>query len=459
MIRDLLVQDQMLARLDVVETGAREALAALNSNDPAASKLADTYGVDPHQLGVAADLLAKASSRLQEEDVEPGAYMPRDRDGSIFQSALEEFYRQQECVSDAMALGLDGEEPDPLSDEVLVADPLLEAPAALALDQFGRLDPRWVSAFLAAKLLSEARGTCAFPEDRAPVAPLGDRARLILVGDWATGIRRAQDVAQWMGQHAQVGIEQGRDTHVISLGDVYYAGFPHEYRDRFLAYWPVLTSQAGQIHSWALNANHDMYAGGFGFFDILLNDPRFAAQNKSSYFLLENQNWQIAGLDSAYAPPDPKGERGNLHGGQAQWLHAHRERAPKKRTMLLSHHQLFSSWEADSPLMQQALQGVFAQRNIDAWFWGHEHRCAVYRDPIPKHAAVPFATLIGHGGVPVKVGKQGNAEKANFSYHYQDVHISGFQYLGFVVVDLDGPNCTAVYYNERNIEHHREQSI
>ena len=457
MIRDLLVQDQMLARLGAVEAGALEALDALNRNAEAATELAKTYGVDPRQLRDAADILAETSVQLKAAKPEPGAYMPRDRYGSIFQSAIEEFYRQQDCVSQAVALGLDEGEADPLSDEVLTSDPLLEPPEALGLEPFSTLDPRWVGAFLAAKFLSEAHGTYPFPDDRAPVLPLGEKARLILVGDWATGIRRAQDVAQWMGQHAQDGVKQGRDTHVISLGDVYYAGFEHEYRDRFLAYWPVLTGDANKIHSWALNANHDMYTGGFGYFDLMLADPRFAAQQKSSYFLLENENWQIAGLDSAYAPPDPKGDRGNLYGGQAQWLHTQRERAPAKRTMLLTHHQLFSSWETNAPLMEKALEGVFQQRKIDAWFWGHEHRCAVYRDPRPGQP-VPFASLIGHGGVPVKVGAQGDAQRAPLTYYYQDVHISGYQYLGFVVVDLDGPNWTAVYYNERNIEHHRESS-
>lgn len=449
----------MLARLDAVGASAGDALFALHSNDEGAAQLAKTYGVEPRQLRDAVELLAETSARLAGEEKEPGAYIPRDRDGAVFQSAMEAFYRQQDCVSDAVAFGLDGAEPDPLSDEVLTSDPLLEPPAqALGLEEFSTLDPRWVSAFLAAKMISEAHGTCPFPDDRAPAVPLGDKARLILVGDWGTGIRRAQDVAQWMGQHAQAGVAEGRDTHVVSLGDVYYAGFPHEYRDRFLAYWPVLSSEAGRIRSWALNANHDMYTGGFGFFDVLLGDPRFAAQNRSSYFLLENRNWQIAGLDSAYAPPDLRGDRGNLYGGQADWLHAHRERAPEKRTMLLTHHQLFSSWETNAPLMEQALQGVFQQRKIDAWFWGHEHRCAVYRDPRPGQK-VPFASLIGHGGVPAKVGKQGDSQRAPLTYHYQDVHISGFQYLGFAVADLDGPNCSTVYYNERNIEHHRELSI
>ena len=43
--------------------------------------------------------------------------------------------------------------------------------------------------------------------------------------------------------------------------------------------WPVTADQAGAgVTSWSLNGNHDMYSGGFGYFQTLLADPRFAAQ-------------------------------------------------------------------------------------------------------------------------------------------------------------------------------------
>jgi hypothetical protein len=63
---------------------------------------------------------------------------------------------------------------------------------------------------------------------------------------------------------------------------------------------------------WALNGNHDRYSGGHGYFGYLLHDPRFRGQWRgasadhtlSSYFSLENEDWQLLGLDSAYLNHD-----------------------------------------------------------------------------------------------------------------------------------------------------------
>jgi len=291
-----------------------------------------------------------------------------------------------------------------------------------------------------------------FPEAQAPCIAMDDNTRLVIVGDWGSGTQQALDVSAQMRGHIEEAARQGRETHVISLGDVYYSGLVHEYENWFLPHWPVDKSES--IGSWALNGNHDMYAGGRGYFETLLGDPRFAAQNGSSYFLLESAHWQIAGLDTAYAPPDPSGSHGNLHGAQAEWLFQHRQRRPETRTMLLSHHPLFSAFDSTGPLVQRALQQVFDQRPVDAWFWGHEHRCAIYRDP---SGPARFASLAGHGGIPVATSMQGDTSKAPLVYHYQEEGDSGLTQLGFVVVDLAGPSARASYYNARGVMHHFEE--
>ena len=379
--------------------------------------------------------------------------MPRDPDSAILQSALEQFYREFNCVAQADKQGLEPGEFDALSDDILRTDPLVHPAQAAGLEQFGTHDPRWVFAFLAAKKFSKSHGVHAFPEDRAPTVVIGNSARLVLFGDWASGIRRARDVADQIEFRALEGLKQKRDTHVISLGDVYYAGFDDEYVDRCLASWPISEKNGKKIKSWALNGNHDMYAGGFGYFRVLLGDSRFAAQNRSSYFLLENDAWRVAGLDTAYDPPDFRGEKGNLYGKQGEWVAEQFARKPAKKSMLLTHHQPFSAWESDSPLLVNALRPVFKLGKIDAWFWGHEHRCAVYRNA--KY--VKFASLLGHGGVPVKVGSRGKrTAAAPFTYEYRDTHESGYRYLGFAVADLDGSSCTMNFYNERGDLHHSE---
>jgi len=135
----------------------------------------------------------------------------------------------------------------------------------------------------------------------ARLAPLriGDRARLVVVGDWGSGIPRARKVADQMRRVIDQGIETGREQHVVHLGDVYYSGWEYEYRDRFLKYWPVRNGEEDRILSWNLNGNHDMYAGGHAFFGHALADPRFKRQEKSSWFSLRNDHCTILGLDTA----------------------------------------------------------------------------------------------------------------------------------------------------------------
>src|SRR5207302_9247696 len=107
--------------------------------------------------------------------------------------------------------------------------------------------------------------------------------------------------------------------------------------------------EANRIGSWCLNANHDMFGGGGPYFDFLLADPRFACQQGTSYFALENDDWQILGLDTGYGSLDVRGETGTLYGPHAAWGAQKRAAAPKKqKAVLLSHHQLFSPWAGGS---------------------------------------------------------------------------------------------------------------
>ena len=114
-----------------------------------------------------------------------------------------------------------------------------------------------------------------------------------------------------------------------------------EYKKRFLPYWPVRENERDRVSSWCLNGNHDMYSGGFGYFDFLLADPRFARQQGSSYFSLRNDHWHILGLDTAY-----KDE--SLHGRQPEWVESELT-SSGRAGLLLSHHQLFSAYDPVKP--------------------------------------------------------------------------------------------------------------
>jgi hypothetical protein len=247
-------------------------------------------------------------------------------------------------------------------------------------------------------------------------------------------------------------LEQGKarnlTQHVIHLGDVYYSGWAHEYRRRFLPYWPVRAEEASLIGSWALNSNHDMYSGGYGFFDLLLADSRFERQEQSSLFMLRHPNWNILGLDTAW-------DEGVLHGSQLSWMAEHLDDRARE-TLLLSHHQLFSAYESGNPELLLQLDPVLAKRRIKAWFWGHEHRCVVYR-PFNN---VEFGRCIGHGGIPAYMW-HGTEDSYPTPAIYEDRRcftrgLERWAVFGFVVLDFDGPRIEVIYIDENGQIPHRE---
>ena len=102
-----------------------------------------------------------------------------------------------------------------------------------------------------------------------------------------------------MAEEVADALRNGREAHVIHLGDVYYSGLPVEVQRHVLEPWPVTAAQAkAGVTSWSLNGNHDMYSGGYGYYDTLLADPRFAAQHSAdgastSFFRLDRPGLRV----------------------------------------------------------------------------------------------------------------------------------------------------------------------
>src|SRR5262249_5775777 len=126
-----------------------------------------------------------------------------------------------------------------------------------------------------------------------------ERLSVAMVGDWGTGLDSSGQIARQMAAR-NPGI-------TIHLGDVYYSGTKHEVGRRFLPAWP-----AGSSGTFAINSNHEMYAGGEGYFQVTLTTPVFAQHQKASYFCLSTPGWQVIGLDSAYAASDFLFQKGKL---------------------------------------------------------------------------------------------------------------------------------------------------
>jgi 3',5'-cyclic AMP phosphodiesterase CpdA len=325
----------------------------------------------------------------------------------------------------------------------------------LSDDQFTTWDPRWVTEV--AKALAERLAQGNHPFNRTPArCDIKDDARLILVGDWGTGLPRARAVAGFMAEEVADALAAGRTAHVIHLGDVYYSGDPGEYDSRFLAdgLWPVTAEQAeAGVTSWSLNGNHDMYSGGWGYFDHLLAEPRFQAQRSpdgrgTSYFRISSPTWDFVGLDTAWDPdPLAMGHVGVLEDPQAAFV---AEVAAEGRGLvLLSHHQLASVFDPHDlgKVIPGKLSSVLNRDRVAAWFWGHEHRLMGF-DPV---AGVKLPRCAGHGGVPVLAHAKDAPIPPPGSWEARDVlEDKGRRWarFGFVVLDLQGDQIEVRYRNE-----------
>jgi hypothetical protein len=235
-------------------------------------------------------------------------------------------------------------------------------------------DPKWLSVVYQ-KLRARARGKAPFIEHQHLTdfqIALPERCRVALVSDWGTANLHAIAVAQRIAER--------EPHHVIHLGDVYYSGTPREVQRNFLDIWQAY----GPRHSryWALNANHEMYSGGHGYFQHIL--PAFG--QPASYFSLQNRYWRLLALDTGYAthhfsPP------------QMPWLEAQLQGSA--RNILLTHHHLFSPFRKPGDALEEQLDPVLRDGRVFAWFWGHDHHLIEYADYRGMKCR-----CIGHGSIP-----------------------------------------------------------
>jgi hypothetical protein len=371
-------------------------------------------------------------------------YLAREPTVSLVQSAVENALRER---------GVPDQPPGP---EGLWEKIVRIVEGFLHRGNFGPEDSNWVIKIAESMLGHLAKGNHPFNPRPAEHAISGT-ARLVVVGDWGTGLPRARAVAKYMAEEVADALRNGREAHVIHLGDVYYSGLPVEVQRHVLEPWPVTAAQArAGVTSWSLNGNHDMYSGGYGYYDTLLADPRFAAQHSAdgastSFFRLTAPGWEFVGLDTSWDTDVlSKGASAVLQDPQAEYV-AQVARASDRKLVLLSHHQLATVYDqADiGPVLTAKLGPVLGSGRVTGWWWGHEHRCVGFE----ATQGVKFPRCIGHGGVPVSQTHT-DADKPPAPWAWQPtgyVNSGGQRWamFGFAVFDLDGGQIRARYRNER----------
>ena len=236
----------------------------------------------------------------------------------------------------------------------------------------------------------------------APEQPV----RVTLAGDWASGTEDADIIGRC--------IAESEPHFTIHLGDIYYVGTKKEVRENMLGelvLWP-----SGSRGSFALNANHEMYARGKGFFVHLL--PRLGLRASrhaepsgqgASYFCLRNEHWLVIALDTGYYSvgipflekifkPSCK-----LQDEILAWLRRDVGLPDDDRrgVIVLSHHQYYSQFEKRHERAARQFSELI-QRPV-LWFWGHEHRLALYgKHATSKGRLEAYGRCLGHGGLPIE---------------------------------------------------------
>jgi hypothetical protein len=417
----------------------------------AAAMLASSLTAEQRQSSGQRGFAGPSATRgIEQPDIDEVSFFSRNETLSNVQSALDQYYDEvepenvEETEPPTRTRG--GAESDiPRTGRSLVRPGTTRGVA----DKFGPTDIGWVSSVFAMGIRL-FRKKHKFNDQPATPRPMADRARVILMGDWGTGIPRAVKVSNEISIALRDGRAEGREQHVIHLGDVYYSGWSKEYEKRFLPHWPVSVAEANEIGSWSLNANHDMYAGGHAYFKTLLADPRFKAQERSSYFSLVNSKWRILGLDTGW-------DDAALKDPQAQWVAEQSRQAADagQKVMLLSHHQLFSAYEDGSDKVREKLSATLDTGGVHSWLWGHEHRCVLYR----PHGGLQFAACLGNGGVPVymKHGEDDPVPEPG-EYEYRK-RLDEWALFGFAILDFNDDRIDMRLIDEDGFEHKRTQIV
>lgn len=311
---------------------------------------------------------------------------------------------------------------------------------ALLTARMGDCDPAWVETAIRYAEFLASKGEIPYRahknlSDFVIDGKLPAYSRVALLGDWGTGQSEANLV---LGQ-----IARKNPDVVIHMGDIYYSATDFEVETYFYKLWKSAFDLT-KVATYTLAGNHDMFSGGAAYYKLLdqLGQP-------ASYFCLRNDYWQFLAIDTGYYDGKPGGTDPTfLHDAEVAWLADKIQNRGTRRTVLLSHHQLFAAFEdICGKSLNDKLNGQLAPLlpGVDVWFWGHEHNLVVYK----PYMGV-LARCIGHGAFPIGL------DEIAVKPHYPEVPVEPvrlgnngtFYSHGYVIIDLAGNHATVSYYED-----------
>lgn len=321
-------------------------------------------------------------------------------------------------------------------------------------------DPRWSEAVEEYLKFKEQAGTIPYVRYQNLgdfVIPIENNLKIAFIADWGTGAQDAEFLLVQVMRH--------KPDILIHLGDIYYSGTMDEVQNNF---YNIIQKRVDleQTRIYTLAGNHDMYSGGEGYYWLLkqLKQP-------SSYFCLRNDYWQFLAMDTGLNDSNPLASDSKvtyLDPREADWHFDKFKNAGDRKTILLSHHQLFSDLGvgtddqgrkiAFNPHLYQTFQHTFEQ--IELWLWGHEHNLVVY-DP---YMNLKRGRCIGASAFPVMEQEKPYQTALNFNLQGMNtsptlndqivlgVNSDGFYNHAYAIMLLEGMNAKVDYYQVDSID-------
>jgi len=277
---------------------------------------------------------------------------------------------------------------------------------------------------------------------------LPSQATVAIVGDWGTGQNAAKLVLRQIANKSP--------DVVIHLGDIYYSGTQFEISNYFLQPWQQILNlgkNLDRIPTFTLAGNHDMYSGGLAYYNVIkrLGQP-------ASYFCLRNADWQFVAMDTGYHDHNPAGAGSGatyLQDTEVAWITDKVNNAGGRRTVFLSHHQLFTAFDSidgnEVNLRLYSQLGALLPK-VSLWIWGHEHDFVVYG----PYRNLARGCCLGHGAFPVgedELKSQPNYPDVPVEKDADGVDIrlgttAGLYNHGYAIIKLDGTAGKVSYYQD-----------
>jgi len=347
------------------------------------------------------------------------------------------------------------------------------------------------------------------------------KAKIAVIGDIGTGT----DVAAAVLLAA---LAQQPDA-ILHLGDVYYSGTEFEFAHRYTGLFETVFEQTGRrVPVFGVPGNHEYFTGAHAYLACLDSGTLTVEPSQrqaASYFCLRSADdgWQFLGMDTAYhghalsMPPNmladalqrlhrsdpdvpdtvapmsllPADDPGlvRLREDELTW-HAHKLASFGGRSVLLSHHQLYSAAQkvgtaqrlgadgkpdptdtarewVDTALWTQL--GSYFGDPVAAWLWGHEHNLNIFADgyrpagwpsgDTPPLRTLPKGRCLGHAAIPVAEHENPYAHTYPVPLVSDDATLAltdGWYDRGFALLELAGAGAplTARYYQVTGVDPH-----